>query len=265
MVLAAAFGSANSSLTRMIMQGGYKDGSSWNETDTIQYIEMASQGAVGDFGNLLSTRANSASTGSCSPTRGLSEGGGTGGGGQVNEIEYITMASLGNGTDFGNLTVAREVAAACSSSTRGVCGGGAEPSASNVMDYVTIASTGDSTDFGDLTVGRGRPGACGSSTRGVFSGGDSDPANSNVIDYITIASTGDASDFGDLLNGQTGPNGMSNNIRGVFCGGRISPNNINVLQYITIASTGNAADFGDLTAVKEGGMPGSDSHGGLQA
>jgi hypothetical protein len=263
--LAAAFGSANSSLTRTIMQGGYKDGSSFNETDTIQYVEMASQGNGADFGNLLSSRANSSSTGSCSTTRGLSEAGGSGGSGVVNEIEYITMASVGNGTDFGNLTVAREVPAACSSPTRGVCGGGAAPSQSNVMDYVTIASTGDSTDFGDLTEARSRPGACGSSTRGVFAGGDPGPSLSNIIDYITIASTGNATDFGDLLNGQTGPNGMSNNVRGVFCGGRISPANINVIQFITIASTGNTTDFGDLSEVKEGVMTGSDSHGGLQS
>jgi len=264
MFTAMSFGSANSSLTRMIMQGGYSDALT-TETDTIQYVEMQSQGNGADFGNLLSTRANSASTGSCSPTRGLSEAGGAGGSGVVNEIEYITMASLGNGTDFGNLTVAREVPASCSSPTRGVCGGGAAPSESNVMDYVTIASTGDSTDFGDLTVARARLGACSSSTRGVFAGGDPGPSLSNEIDYITIASTGNATDFGDLLNGQTGPNGMSNNVRGIFCGGRISPNNINVLQFITIASTGNATDFGDLSEVKEGVMTGSDSHGGLQA
>tara|TARA_Y100001937_G_C7056026_1_gene301446 strand:- start:78 stop:986 length:909 start_codon:yes stop_codon:yes gene_type:complete len=259
---AMSFGSANSSLTRTIMQGGYNNALT-TEVDQIQYIEHASQGNGADFGNLLSTRANSTSTGSCSSTRGLSEGGGAGGSGVVNEIEFITMTTLGNGTDFGDLTQAREVPASCSSPTRGVTGGGAAPGASNVMDYVTIASTGNSTDFGDLTEARARNGALSSSTRGIFSGGDPGPSLANIIDYITIASTGNAQDFGDLLNGQTGPNGMSNNTRGVFVGGRISPANINVLQFITIASTGNAADFGDLSEVKEGIMCGSDSHGGL--
>ena len=259
---AMSFGSANSSLTRTIMQGGYNNALT-TEVDQIQYIEHASQGNGADFGNLLSTRANSTSTGSCSSTRGLSEGGGAGGSGVVNEIEFITMTTLGNGTDFGDLTQAREVPASCSSPTRGVTGGGAAPGASNVMDYVTIASTGNSTDFGDLTEARARNGALSSSTRGIFSGGDPGPSLANIIDYITIASTGNAQDFGDLLNGQTGPNGMSNNTRGVFVGGRISPANINVLQSITIASTGNAADFGDLSEVKEGIMCGSDSHGGL--
>ena len=260
---AIAFGSANSSLTRTIMQGGYSDDLS-TEVDQIQYIEHASKGHGFDFGNLLSTRANSTSTGSCSSTRGLSEGGGTGGGGVVNEIEYITMASVGNGTDFGNLTVARELCASCSNGTRGVTGGGGEPGVSNVMDYVTIASTGNSTDFGNLTVARDRVGSLSSSTRGCFSGGRA-PSNSDVIDYITITSAGNATDFGNLSAAKSGPNGMSNRTRGLFLGGRISPANINVIDYITIASTGNAADFGDLSEVKEGVMCGSDSHGGLSS
>ena len=260
---AIAFGAANSSLTRTIMQGGYNDGLS-TEVDQIQLIEHASRGNGSDFGNLLSTRANIASTGACSSTRGLSEGGGAGGSSVVNEIEYITMATIGNAADFGNLTVARELGASCSNGTRGVTGGGAAPGVSNVMDYVTIASTGNSTDFGNLTDARARNGALSSSTRGVFSGGDISPADSNTIDYITIASTGNATDFGNLSAAKTGPNGMSNPTRGVFVGGRTSPANLNVIEYITIASTGDVADFGDLSEVKEGVMCGSDSHGGLQ-
>ena len=260
---AIAFGAANSSETRTIMQGGYSDELS-TEVDQIQCIEHASRGSASDFGNLLSTRANIASTGSCSKTRGLSEGGGAGGSSVVNEIEYITMATIGNGTDFGNLTVARELAASCSNGTRGVTGGGSAPGKSNVMDYVTIASTGDSTDFGNLTVARDRVGSLSSSTRGCFSGGR-DPSNSNVIDYITITSAGNATDFGNLSAAKSGPNGMSNRTRGLFLGGRISPANINVIDYITIASTGNVADFGDLSEVKEGVMCGSDSHGGLSS
>jgi hypothetical protein len=120
---AIAFGAANSSETRTIMQGGYNDELS-TEVDQIQYVEHATSGTGGDFGNLLSTRANIASTGSCSKTRGLSEGGGAGGSSVVNEIEYITMATLGNAQDFGNLTVARELGASCSNGTRGVTAGG---------------------------------------------------------------------------------------------------------------------------------------------
>ena len=81
---------------------------------------------------------------------------GTFGGGYItnavtNVNEYITIASTGNSTDFGNLTVAREDLAGVSNSTRGIIGGGAAPGVSNVLDFFTIASTGNSQDFGDLT------------------------------------------------------------------------------------------------------------------
>ena len=71
-------------------------------------------------------------------------------------IQYITIATTGNATDFGDLTVGRHAPAGVESDTRGVIGGGATGSGtgnySNVMDYITIATTGNATDFGDLTV-----------------------------------------------------------------------------------------------------------------
>ena len=68
-------------------------------------------------------------------------------------IDYITIASTGNATDFGNLTAINYRNAACSDGSRGVIGGGAETSSNkyNTIQYVTIASTGNATDFGDLT------------------------------------------------------------------------------------------------------------------
>ena len=66
-------------------------------------------------------------------------------------IEYITMATFGNGTDFGNLTDARGCRGA-SDATRGVMAGGNDGSAqTNIIDYITIQTTGNATDFGDMT------------------------------------------------------------------------------------------------------------------
>ena len=39
---------------------------------------------------------------------------------RVNIIEYVTIASVGNTTDFGNLTLARGQVTATASSTRGL-------------------------------------------------------------------------------------------------------------------------------------------------
>ena len=166
----------------------------------------------------------------------------------LNIIDYITIATLGDAKDFGDLTTKRHVLTACSSSTRGVFGGGRNPALLNVMDYVTIASTGDAQDFGDLSQARSSNGACSSSTRGVFGGGirlASPTTNSNVIDYITIASLGDPQDFGDLIEERRGTVSCSSPTRGVW-GGNITPSLTNTLEYITISSTGDAQDFGDL-------------------
>ena len=135
--------------------------------------------------------------------RGVVAGGYAAGGvGDMNSIEYITIATTGNGTDFGNLSVAKTGVGGVSSSVRGVMGGGSTPSKINVIEYVTIASTGDVTDFGDFTAASNRASVC-TNTRGVYAGGAT-PSTTTVIDYITIASTGDGTDFGDLITGRSG-------------------------------------------------------------
>jgi len=121
----------------------------------------------------------------------------------VNVIQYVTIASTGDATDFGDLLSSLGGLAGCSSSTRGVFAGGQGPSPSftitNVIQYITIASTGNSTDFGDLTIAGYLGAGCSSTVRGAFAiGADSGGSMSNVINYITIASTGNATDFGDL-------------------------------------------------------------------
>ena len=69
----------------------------------------------------------------------------------VNTIEYITIATTGNATDFGNLSVGRSVLGGVHSYVRGCFGGG---SGGNVIDYITIDTVGNAADFGDLTVSR---------------------------------------------------------------------------------------------------------------
>ena len=86
-------------------------------------------------------------------TRGVITGNSSVGAG-TNVIEYVTIASIGNGQDFGDLTVARQTSGGTSNVIRGVFGGGSNPARQNVIDFVTIASTGNATDFGDLTQAR---------------------------------------------------------------------------------------------------------------
>ena len=70
-------------------------------------------------------------------------------------MEFITIASEGNGTIFGDLTDARSSINACASQTRGVAAGGGNDPITNIIDFVNISTLGNARDFGDLTVGRG--------------------------------------------------------------------------------------------------------------
>ena len=96
-------------------------------------------------------------------------------------IDFVTIASTGNATDFGNLTVGRRGASAIANSTRSVFAGGfGSPTRVDTIDYVTIQSTGDAADFGNLVAANNNLGTCQSSVRGIIAGGQS-PGNTNVI------------------------------------------------------------------------------------
>jgi len=184
--------------------------------------------------------------------RGLSMGGATPG--ISNVITFIEMSSYGQTGDFGDLThIVNGSPGACSSSTRGIVGGGQSPSSNlNTINFVTIANTANASDFGDLSVARRGIAACSSSTRGLWGGGRSDPSGSNPtdeIDFVTIATLGDASDFGNLSVARRYLGSTSSTTRGFWVGGN-SPSASDVIDFITITSTGNAADFGNLTAAR---------------
>jgi|688.fasta_scaffold14136_8 hypothetical protein len=191
---------ACSSSTRGVFGGGN------NGSNIIDYITIASTGDAIDFGDLTVARGGIAAC--SSSTRGVFGGGyftapfpGTPS--IYATIDYINFTSVGNATNFGSLSTNRRSLAACSSSTRGVFGGGYTPSLTNVIDFITIASTGSATDFGDLTTARSGLAACSSSTRGVF-------GSANIMDYITIASTGNALNFGSFSTSRSGLAACSN-------------------------------------------------------
>lgn len=69
-------------------------------------------------------------------------------------IQYLTILTLGNSIDFGNLTSSRSQIAHMSSTTRAVFAGDGSGT-SNVIDYVQIPTTGDAIDFGDLDANNG--------------------------------------------------------------------------------------------------------------
>jgi len=137
--------------------------------------------------------------------RGVWCGGSITGNAKQDVMDYVTIASLGNASDFGDLTAGRGWAGGCGDGTKGVFSGGSTNYQNdvnvNTIDYVNIASVGNATDFGDLTRTNHYCLACSDGIKGVAGGGYS---GSNVIDYWVMASLGNASDFGDLTVGRRG-------------------------------------------------------------
>ena len=176
----------------------------------------------------------------------------------LNRIDYFTITTTGNASDFGNMNGTNRYTAATDNGTDdgGVCMGGADSGRANI-DYITISSTGNAGDFGDLINTYAPIQAAGFSNstndRGVIGGGTQPAGNPNpvgivnVIQYITITSTGNGTDFGDLTVARETYEGLSSGTqeRGVFGSGNTTAISRKTLDYITINSAGNATDFGD--------------------
>ncbi len=238
---------------RGIFSGGYGPSPTGLKT-TIDYVQIQSLGNAQTFG-VLSTTDSGEGSACASSTRAIHGGGGPTPN-LTNVMEYVTIATTSNTTNFGDLTVARRSLTALANNTRGIWAGGATPAMREEIDYATIATTGDATDFGNLTDPRRNPavGSITSTTRGVFAGGNpgSGPNLSDTIDYITIATTGNATDFGNQATAMREQAGASSSVRGLMAGGFTSPANLNRIEYITIATTGNGTDFGDLNITVSG-------------
>ena len=169
----------------------------------------------------------------------------------VNKIDYVTIPTLGNTTDFGDMYNATGGGGITASKTRAVHLGGQVPTAVTNIEYITISSTGNGADFGDITTATSMMGVGGDQTRGIIAGGKVQPANNytDTIEYVTMASTGAAKDFGNLTVAKSHGASATSSTRMVHASGQINPSGYtNVMDYITIASTGNATDFGDTVS-----------------
>ncbi len=181
--------------TRGILAGGNAN-SPIGHTNTIEYITIATAGNASNFGDIARKPSTSSGSAMNSSTRAVFGGGSDPSAALYNTLEYVTIATTGDATDFGDMTDNKARYGGCSSSIRGIIGCGENPGISNVITYITIATTGNSVDFGDATQAREDVAAVSNSIRGVFVGGQT-PTNVNTMDYINIATTGNAQDFGD--------------------------------------------------------------------
>jgi len=152
-------GCSNGTSERALIWGGvsWKANPSSGTYNWIEYITMSTTGDGVDFGD-MSGGVSQSGSGSCTSNdtddRGVYMGGVRDGGPRVNMIEYVTITSTGDGSDFGDLTELTQSNGELSNGTdqRG-CSVGRYTGAvaTNEIEYITIDTTGDATDFGDLS------------------------------------------------------------------------------------------------------------------
>ena len=195
-----------------------------------------------------------------------------------NVMDYITIASIGNATDFGDVTTtARNESYGASGSTLGLFHNADNGVSNNTnIDKITIASTGNATDWGDIDANyqkfqsANQHGGLDLSAEfptlpaamGLFGGSQT---KATVIQYINIASTGNTIMFGDLSIGRAYlSGGIASSTRAIFAGGNdTSTNYSDVIDFVAFSTKGKATDFGNLTTGRHGVASTSNSTRGI--
>jgi hypothetical protein len=205
--VARVFAAQFSNQTRGITAGGNIPGGS---TATIDYFTIATSGTTAqDFGDLI--HGGGGQQGACaSSTRGVIMRANS----PTNSLmEFVTISTLGNGSDFGDSHLQQGGAGGASNAVRGIFAGGYKSPATsyNNISYITIATLGNSQDFGDLTYSSGELAGCASPTR-IAWGTRLSPGNGrdDAIQYLQIMTLGNTVDFGNLTSGRSGGGGTSN-------------------------------------------------------
>ena len=196
---------SNGTNDRGVFGGGiYKtSGFMYNFRTIIDYITISTLGSARVFGNLSVIRDALGATSNGTNDRGVFGGGHNISNADVSIIDYITISTPGNATNFGNLSRARQLLAATSNGTnnRGVFSGGKQGhTILFTIDYITISTPSNATKFGNLSVARRSLAATsnGINDTGIFGGGEQSNTILSTIDYITISTPSNATNFGNL-------------------------------------------------------------------
>ena len=193
--------------TRGIFAGGVNTGFN----NIIDFVTIASTGNANDFGDISVAVRNP--VGGSSPTRSVFYVGksGSSSGSDVNTIEFITISTTGNSSDFGDLTFTGRYGCGGSNAIRCIMqnGQGAD------IDFVTIATLGNATDFGELSRGSTsvQLGFCATSPTRIVIGGGQNPGavnKVNTMEFAQIMTTGTFVDFGDATITNSARCGFSN-------------------------------------------------------
>ena len=217
-------GAVFSSQTRGVNMSGN------TSNNSISYITIAQLGNAVDFGDVTTPGTGvHGSAGLGNQTRGISVVGriAPSPNNDGNTMHYVTISTLGNSADYGDLSANTYASGTAANATRGLifsARDGGSPAQSNMIDFVTIASLGNSVRFGEL-------------------------ARSNTPHTSNSGSS------------------VASPVRAVYCGGYGTPASqysvVNTMEYVQIMTEGNTVDFGDLTQKTKQGASISNGHGGL--
>ena len=184
--------------TYMLIHGG----NFVNNYGKIDYVTIATTGNASAFGDCTVSPEGTTSAGDATRAVHKMEHGASNKTSVNQTIEYTTMATPGNATDFGDDSTMHTFCAAASGDGKFIVMGGKTydtGSFLNTMSYVTIQTTGNASDRGDLSYSPDYFDATSNYSRGVAMGGRiSGSSEVNTISYWSFSTTGNASDFGDL-------------------------------------------------------------------
>lgn len=167
---------------------------------------------------------------------------------RTNKIESFLFSTDGNGSDVGDLTVARSFASGQSSYSHGYTSAGftgTSPASSNVIDKFSFSSNFNSTDVADTFLSLYGSHGNSSTTNGYISGGfitTTPGADVNNIQKFPFATDANATIVGNLNTGRSISAGLSSFVSGYTCGGNIGDG---ITKY-SFASDGNSTTVGNL-------------------
>lgn len=239
---------------------GNNEGS--NDGIAIDYFDITTPGNAADFGDVhrqVDGFGPGKYEGSCvsDTTYGVYAGGKSSYNlNSTNQIDYITIGTLGNSATFGNLTTkTHKRPASASDGTTGYFSGGQDDY--NVTYYtgtdtITIATQGNAT-LSSFVLATGIQYTTGTqdTSRMLISGGYTNGnTNNDLIQYLTFASAGTSQTFGNLTINRAQAAAVSDNTYALIGGGYDSANLLQSTDVVTIQTTGNATNFGNLTSAK---------------
>ena len=245
--------------TRGVVLGGAGNISgSTTSTSLIQYKTFTSDSATQSFGNLNSDRDTPKGSGG-NRTRVIHAGGKADPSSgdtthNINIIDYITVGSTGDGTDFGDLHTGQNAGGhdGASNATLLFCNGGYNGSENlNNMEYLTIASTGNGTDAGDLEQGQSNHATSNGDSKYLIMGGYTGSGYPREeVSTHTFHTSNNASDYGNVgVYGIYGAGTACATDRVVVAGGFTGTSAWTVgnqMQYFPVASSADGLDFGDI-------------------